>query len=366
MAAERRGEGIVTALIYRRVSKEDMAREGMSLPAQLAETRRYCAERGWLIGAEFEDVLSGLRDDRPQYRALLAEVRRLRTNNQAVVVVVAALDRLGRRFLERVRAREELKALGVATHSVREGGEVSDLVANVLASVAEEEVRRLKERVTAVRRHAISNGYRPVGRSAWGYRWRQATPEERQSGAPQKVLEIDADRAPYVLELGQRVADGQSVRAAARWVQSLPAEVRDHREWTLTGVLKLLRAPVYVARPDDGDADVLARPVGRWPAIYSDDLWLRIQERIAGHARLAHQASRGDTCSPACCAARSVAPGWLAPAGGSRRRGATTTATPASRPTVGPVAVWAPASGLPLCIGSTRRCSPRWLISWRW
>ena len=38
-----------------------------------------------------------------------------------LAVVVMRLDRLGRRVLERVRSREELKSLGVATHSVSEG-----------------------------------------------------------------------------------------------------------------------------------------------------------------------------------------------------------------------------------------------------
>src|SRR5215212_3274448 len=169
---------ITTALVYTRVSSEEQAREGVSLDAQLTECRRYAAQHGWILGAEFQDVLSGKRDDRPAYQALLAEVRRLRAEGQAVVVVVFRLDRLGRRILERVRCREELKSLGVPLHSVREGGEVSDLVANILASVAEEESRSLGERVAAVRRHMASNGWRPVGTCPWGYRWRPATEDE--------------------------------------------------------------------------------------------------------------------------------------------------------------------------------------------
>src|SRR5438445_442003 len=86
--------------------------------------------------------LRAIREDRPQYQSLLSAVRRLHTTGNHVVVVVAALDRFGRRLLERVRCREELKGLGVATYSVRDGGEVSDLVANILGSVAQEEVRR--------------------------------------------------------------------------------------------------------------------------------------------------------------------------------------------------------------------------------
>jgi site-specific DNA recombinase len=122
-------QGIVSALIYTRVSSDEQARESMSLEAQLADCRRYAAMQGWVLGSEYQDVLKGTRDDRPAYQALLSDVRRLRANGRAAAVVVAALDRFGRAILERVRSREELKLLGVPTHSVREGGEVSDIVA---------------------------------------------------------------------------------------------------------------------------------------------------------------------------------------------------------------------------------------------
>src|SRR5438045_4647935 len=157
------GTGLVTALIYTRVSTDEQAREGVSLDAQLSECRRYAARPGWVLGDEYQDILSGKLDDRPQYQALLAAVRRLRAEGRTVAVVVAALDRFGRKLLERVRCREELKVLGVATHSVREGGEVSDLVANILASVAQEESRRLGERVRASIRHISARGWHPAG-----------------------------------------------------------------------------------------------------------------------------------------------------------------------------------------------------------
>src|SRR5918997_483028 len=87
---------LTTALIYTRVSSDDQAREGISLDAQLAECRRYAAALSWIIGNEYQDVLSGSRDDRPRYQALLADVRRLRAEGRRVAVVVAALDRFGR------------------------------------------------------------------------------------------------------------------------------------------------------------------------------------------------------------------------------------------------------------------------------
>ena len=101
------------ALLYRRVSTDEQAREGLSLEAQEADTRACAARHGWQIGGEYRDVLSGARPDRPGYQRLLAEAARLRGTAMAVVVVTSRLDRFGRSVLERARCAEELRALGV-------------------------------------------------------------------------------------------------------------------------------------------------------------------------------------------------------------------------------------------------------------
>jgi DNA invertase Pin-like site-specific DNA recombinase len=282
---------MMMALVYTRVSTEDQAREGVSLDSQLADCRRYAARQGWVLGTEYQDILSGKRDDRPAYQRLLADIRTLRTQSTAVVVVVAALDRFGRRLLERVRSREELKALGVAVHSVREGGEVSDLVANMLGAVAQEEVRWLGERVRASRDFIRERGFKAPGHAAWGYRWRPATLEERAAGAPQSVLDLDEEIAPYVRELFQQVADGSSIRKAARWVQSIPAPIRQGKTLAMTAIVQLLRSPTYIARPSGATGDVLAEAHTQWPPLIDDALWLRVQARIEDHAFHPHQAS---------------------------------------------------------------------------
>jgi len=118
MVSKARCNGISTALIYTRVSSDEQAREGLSLPAQLADSRRYAAQSGWILGGEYQDVLSGKRDDRPQYLALLAEVRRLRGEGKPAAVVVKWLDRFGRSVLERARSAKELREADVPIHSV--------------------------------------------------------------------------------------------------------------------------------------------------------------------------------------------------------------------------------------------------------
>src|SRR5262252_2948367 len=93
--------GVATALIYVRVSSDEQATGGTSLDAQVRECRKYAADHGFVLGEEFQDVLTGKRDDRPDYQRLLGRVRELRAQRQSVVVVVAALDRFGRRMAER-------------------------------------------------------------------------------------------------------------------------------------------------------------------------------------------------------------------------------------------------------------------------
>ncbi len=280
----RSDSGITTALIYTRVSSDEQAHEGLSLDTQLAVCRRYAAERGWVLGNEYQDVLTGTRDDRPDYQALLADVRRLRADGSGAAVVVLRLDRLGRRVLERVRSREELKALGVPTHSVREGGEVSDLVANILASVAEEEVRRLGERVRDSLAHMTERGWAKPGFPAFGYCWRPATHEERALGAPKSVLVIDPETAHVVRETFDRADRGVSLRALSRWLASLPFEVRAGRAWSYTAIRHMLTSPTYIGRLRNG------RP-GRWEALIDEAQFARVGARLDRHQHMPRQAS---------------------------------------------------------------------------
>jgi hypothetical protein len=85
------------ALTYRRVSTFKQEREGTSLDDQLRTCREYVRRHeGWQLGTEHCDVLTGRTAKRQDYQALIEEARQLRKAGQAVVVVTAALDRMGR------------------------------------------------------------------------------------------------------------------------------------------------------------------------------------------------------------------------------------------------------------------------------
>ena len=273
-----------TALLYRRVSLKEQAEEGVSLDAQLAESRRYAVRQEWVLGEEFHDVETGRRDDRQDYQRMLIVIRAYRLRGQTVVLVVASLDRLGRNVKERVRVWEEMKQLGVPIYSVREGGLISEFTYNILASVAQEESRKLSERVSSSNLYFVDRGWLPVGRPAWGYRWRDAAAEERAQGAPNKVLEPHPDEAPYAREAWQRRADGEPVFSLYVWIRSLPASARGPRTLGKEAVRQLLQAPVYVGRFEDGR-------LGRWEPLIDQDTWERAQARRDITRRMPAQAS---------------------------------------------------------------------------
>jgi DNA invertase Pin-like site-specific DNA recombinase len=281
----------VTALIYSRVSQLEQADEGVSLPAQVAECRRYVSRLGWIFGDELQDIETGRRDDRPAYQRLLSSVRGLALAGHRPAVVVASLDRLGRNIAERVRAYEELKQLGAPIHTVREGGLVSEFTYNILAAVAQEESRKLGERVRASGKYFQERGWHPVGRVAWGYRWRPATAEERAEGSPTKTMEPHPEEAPFVQEAWRRLAEGESMQSVARWAAQLPSEARGGRNLRFTTVRRLMRAPVYIGRFGEYADDVLSRPAGRWEPLIDAETWQRAQDSLVLAQRMPRQAS---------------------------------------------------------------------------
>jgi len=280
---------ITEALIYTRVSTGRQANDGVSLDEQIARTRDYISRQpNWVLGSEYTDVMSGSKSDRPGYQRLLADIRTMAAEGKRLAVVVLRLDRLGRRFQDRVNSREELKSLGVVTHSIAEGGEVNDLMANMLAVIAAQEADLISKRTTGVLAHIAQVGWYKIASLPFGYTSRDATSEERAAGAPRRTLQIDPQQALVVQECFRRVADGESVRSVARWMRSLSEVDRGGRVWAQYTVRRLLSCPTYIARHESADerVDPSSLPAGKWPAIISDDLWRAAQADMALGAKL--------------------------------------------------------------------------------
>ena len=134
-------------IAYYRVSTERQGQSGLGIEAQQAKVQQMAAERGATVVAEFTEVESGRKADRPQLAAALAEARRL-----GAAVAVAKLDRIARDAELVLRLSREAAANGMAGFLFADLPDVDAttaagrMVLTVMASVAEFEARRISER----------------------------------------------------------------------------------------------------------------------------------------------------------------------------------------------------------------------------
>lgn len=214
---------------YVRVSTEEQAREGLSLSAQEAKLRAYCA----LYDLELVDVVSdaGVSAktlDRPGLASALAALE----SGAAEGLLVAKLDRLTRSvrdlgtLLEGYFAsRFSLLSVGDQIDTRTAGGR---LVLNILASVSQWEREAIGERTAAALAVKKDRGEH-VGAPALGV--------AVVDGALQEVAE-ERETVERILELR---AQGLTLRAVAA---ALAAEGRPTKRggaWAAATVQKVLR-----------------------------------------------------------------------------------------------------------------------------
>jgi site-specific DNA recombinase len=177
------------AVIYARVSTDEQTK-GYSLPTQLEACRKYAAERGYEISAEFRDDHTGASLDRPG----LNQLREFVAAASIEVMVVYDVDRLARKSVYQMLIEEEMNRQGVTVEYVN--GQYADtdegrLQKQIKASIAEYEKAKILERSKRGKRGKAQSGFVIVGaRPPYGY---------RVVSEPHKAwLEIDEEEARIV------------------------------------------------------------------------------------------------------------------------------------------------------------------------
>ncbi|NJM40352.1 MAG: recombinase family protein [Anaerolineae bacterium] len=136
------------AVIYARVSTDEQAEHGYSLPSQTAACKRYAEQHGFTVVAEYEDDYTGASLDRPKF-ALVREMIRL---GKVDVLIVYCADRLTRNLAHSLILRDEFERAGVERHYAMRGRAENTpenrMLENIEGVFAEYEREKIRERMT--------------------------------------------------------------------------------------------------------------------------------------------------------------------------------------------------------------------------
>jgi len=212
---------MTTFVAYYRVSTDKQGQSGLGLGAQRQAVTNYLAGRADLI-AEYTEIESGKKHDRPQLAAALAECRRHRAK-----LVIAKLDRLARN----VYFISGLMESGVEFVAV-DMPEANRLTLHILAAVAEHEREMISKRTKEALAVAKTRGTR-LG-------------NPRPAEALTKGREvIAAHLADYREQVRPQVellhAQGLRLRAIARELNRRGVPTARGKQWaasTVAGILK--------------------------------------------------------------------------------------------------------------------------------
>jgi len=179
---------------YSRVSTEDQAKHGYSLPSQIEACRKYAEEHDWTVVAEIsDDGISGATLDRPGFD----RIRDMAQMGEIEAVIVYDLDRLSRKAVYQMLLEEELGKAGITIHYVL--GDYGDtdegrLMKQIRASIAEYERAKITERMNRGKRSKARQGLAGNGGTvAYGYRhdgnghW---VIEEREAQVVRMIFEL--------------------------------------------------------------------------------------------------------------------------------------------------------------------------------
>lgn len=161
---------------YFRVSTQKQGRSGLGLEAQKEAVAQHVRRDGGKVVAEFREVESGKRADRPQLALALERCRLTRST-----LIVAKLDRLTRDVAFLCRLRDS----GVDFVAV-DNPHATPLTVTILIAVAEEERRLASVRTKAALQAAKARGVKlgnPNGAQAFGARSRAGAVEALKAKA---------------------------------------------------------------------------------------------------------------------------------------------------------------------------------------
>ena len=260
------------AAIYCRVSTEDQAREGYSLPEQQEKLKDLCKYRDYNVYGIYEDAgISGKdMEHRPQFQKMLECVRGGKVN----VIVAYKLDRLTRSVRDLEILISELEkyncSLECAMDDINTSTANGRFFVRMLTVLSQLEIERVSERTKFGMVGAIKDGHIPV-RKTLGFMRKD------------KKLIINPAESEIVERIFDLYYKGKSYQQIANIFND---EKVLNKKWYDTTILKILSNPLY-------KGDFVSGTRTRNPILYenvvepiiSKKLWEDCQEQTRKNTR---------------------------------------------------------------------------------
>lgn len=149
--------------LYMRVSTEDQAREGFSLPEQKERLEAYCKFKGFVIKDYYTDagISAKTGNYRPEFERLKEDIKSKKINT----IIALKQDRITRSIFdweELMRFLEENDAyLDCVNDDINTTNANGKMVSRILMSVSQQEIERTSERTKVGLAGAIKKGHIP-------------------------------------------------------------------------------------------------------------------------------------------------------------------------------------------------------------
>ena len=300
--------------IYCRVST-DPQEDNTSLDEQEAAGRAYCLEHGYIVGMVHREVFSGYMY---REREKLDLMRRRYREGKIQGVVTRTLDRLSRSQVHNAIRMEEMEHHNVTLYCVKESIDdtpMGKFIRMVLAFVAEMEREKIMDRTTTGRVNKAKAGEIVSGSKApYGWTWQYIRDEVTGKIIHKEVIlnrevirnkegdETGEDEVSILQWLAEQYASGVAANSLKEQLNARGIPSPTGMEWNSRSIVRLLadrritgkgaKIFAYQRRKTNQPLEPVDLPDGTYPAIISEELFDRIQERMEANRAEAVRASK--------------------------------------------------------------------------
>ncbi len=258
--------------IYIRVSSEDQAKEGFSIPAQKEKLIQFCDIKDWTInGIYIEEGISGKNiKDRPQLLTLIDDIKNKTINN----ILVYKLDRLTRSTKDLIDIVDFLKDEGCEFNSFSEQIDTTSATGRMflkfLGVIAEMERETIAERVAFGYEQKAREGNYLNTQGVYGYDYKEGS------------LYINDSERIIVNEIFDNYLKGWSYHRIARDLNKRSIPTKRGGQWRAGTIKSIINNSTYIGKIRYGlhNKNKFFETNGKHESIVDEKKFIEVQKEV--------------------------------------------------------------------------------------